>query len=477
MPRIRAIALVLLLATLALVLSSCSSSTGSTASFTIDVPLGSTAHATLQASDGHVLKTATLSASGTVTFDGAPSDSLVTVSMQAQTGSSSSTPTQDYASLTVPTSLAANHDFFMLPTVSGANVTVSGACPSNATSTTSILVYEGGGTAAAPATCTGTAPNLTFSTTLGVDPGNVAADGTVSLALLASNGGTAVATAGLLNQAFPNNAIAVAASDWTTSAPASNSATLQFPALPANQSATANFGVAALEQGLPVPVQNEAGATAGTGATSASMSAAYAPIAAPSYLVNESFKNTFNNGSLNWSSTSTRQHSVTSLPVNETVDTQTDLWPLLQSFSWSSSGSVTVAYGANAGTKAATFRSALVGVNDTATHTSKAWEFLDAPTPATPGTLAFPELPASMSAYVPTPVASANGNNSAELFFTDGKVPMTGLAALGILTPFTFFGPPTTGTGNVHTLQASTNAPLNPASVGNGASVPLIGLR
>lgn len=453
MRKLKAVGVSILLAGVALVLSSCTNSSNGTAvSFTLAVPSGMTAHATLQGSDGSVVQTKSIpSDTKLVTFTNPPSGSMVTISMYAPAYNGSGNPSQDvYVSLTVPTSAAAGQAFFVEPIAASETVTVSGACAATAYSVR-ILGWTS-------ATCSG-APGGTFSTSINFDSSQLQSDGTLSLALLGlDNSSNAVAYATLLDRNFTSNqTITVAASNWTTpTTMPTNSVEMDFPALGASESNDMYFDVALPRKGQYVELQGNSAYTSTP--TSITATAPYAPVSGSSYLASENYSMDYSDGSLNWMAQTIRQHAVSSLPLNETLDTQTDLWPVLKDVSWNATGgSPAITFTANAGTMAATTSLAFVDSFDsTGNGTYKEWDLFGTGTSS--GTLQFPDLPSSLSAYAPHPVDSSVGYNDALVAFTN----------LDLSTLYSaFFGTLFTIPSTFNLTLAETNAPLHPASVGS----------
>jgi hypothetical protein len=471
----------LTLGALALVLTSCGSST-SPLSFTLFVPNGISAHATIQGSDGHVISTQTVNA-GTQQVDlaGVPPDALVTVSMYAPNGNANHE--KDYYNLTVPASLAVGHKVMLVqPIDNNVPVTVTFTCPAGATTVS--WAASGIQNGSSVACSSGTFTVNSFSTEL-------QSDGTISILLIAYNGTTPVSYAKKLDQDISSGTITVASGDWSTGAPSTYASTMDFPALPANEGASMTFqaNVTRLGQTLDVLLSPASAVTSTTGATSLSVSAPGVPISGASYNLWDTFGLDYSDSTgLSWTSQSLHAHQATSLPAHQTIDTTaSDLWPTLNDAHWvSNGGSPALSYQTNPGLSTATFAMANVYEKDTSASPAvvRSWAYFGNPN-ATAGTFQFPQLPSALSAYVPHPVATP-ADNQASLAYTDFEPLLASTGLIGLVSGmtsfpigtvvFAAFGPgSTSGLPNAfHVVMASTNH-ITTSAV--GPARPYIGLR
>ncbi len=441
----------LTLGALAFVLSSCSSTGGGTAplSFSLLVPSGITAHATLQAKDGSVLQTQAVPA-GTkeVSFTGAPADSLVTVSMEAPYQNANSQV--DYLNLTLPASVVAGHQVYLVyPIDNSVTVNVTVNCPTGASS----VDWWASGSDSGSATCP------TGSITLNTSSSALQSDGTLSMVLIAyDSSNNPVDFATKLDQNIASGAFTVATSDWSGKAPATNHATFDFPAIQTNESASASVSASVVRKGQPfdvVPYQSANTSTVGD--SSLTLSGPGVPVSGAQYELMEQYSRSFTSSAgVNWGSASGRVHQVSALPFNETVNAGTDLWPAIADAHWvANGGSPTITYATNAGTKAATYAVADVRTNDStgSPTVTKEWIFFGDPS-AFSGTIQFPDMPSSLSAYVPTPVTTATPGitDEASFIFTDFQLPPYLLG----LTPG-FYAPNLGLPTSYHVLEVSSN--------------------
>ncbi|HKI57826.1 MAG TPA: hypothetical protein VKA00_01250 [Trueperaceae bacterium] len=432
MRTLKMLAGVLTLVALTFVLSSCGTSSAPL-SFSILVPSGVTAHATLQGSDGHVISTQAFDA-GTkeVTFTDAPANALVTISMYAP--NTNANTEKDYYNLTAPASIVAGHQvLFVQPIDNYIPVTVTLTCPSSAASVHWMTSGFNSGTAS----CTsGTFSANTYSSSL-------QSDGTMSMALIAyDSSSNPVAYATKLDQNVDAGAFTISASDWSSSAPPTNTSQVNFATLPANQSATWNLEAFVSRRGQPFDVQASNPSASTTSGSTLSVSAPAVPVSGATYNIIDGFTQTYSDSSgLSWTSNSMHGHQVSSLPVNETVTAGTGIWPTLNDAHWvNNGGSPTLTYQSNSGTSAATFAMANVfEVDNTSTPTvARSWTFFGNPS-AFSGTFQFPDLPSSLSAYVPTPVASTAGSNSANVAFSDIQPVLYSSSLFGLIGSFGSF--------------------------------------
>lgn len=420
----------LTLGVLALVLTSCGTSTAPL-SFTLFVPGGVAAHATVQGSDGHVISTQAFNA-GTQQVDlaGVPSDALVTVSMYAP--NVNATNEKDYYNLTVPASIVAGHQVMLVEPISNAvNITVTFTCPAGATTVSWMgSEYRSGSSVS----CSSGSFTFNPSST------SLQSDGTYSMVLIAYNGATPVDYATKLDQNISSGGFTVSAGDWAGSAPLTNTSEMDFPALPANESASMGLEAFVMHGGQPFDVQpsNPNASTSTAGTTSLSVSAPAVPVSGASYSIADNFDYTYSDTTgLTWDSESVRLHQVSALPIHEVTDTTgSSLWPTLNDAHWvNNGGSPTLTYQKNAGTSAATFAMADVFEVDNSASpvVARSWLYFGNPN-ATSGTFQYPDMPSSLSAYVPTPVATAAGTNYASLGYSDFEPVLISSGLIGLIS-------------------------------------------
>lgn len=456
---------------LVLVLTSCGGGGTSPFSFTLLVPTGMTAYATLQGSDGSVITSKAVD-SGTkeVSFADAAADSLVTVSMQGPYQNANNE--MDYLNLTVPTSTVAGKQVYLVyPVDNPVTVNVSFAC--GTTGTPDHIRWWSSGYESGTATCAGGTFTInTYSTEL-------QSDGSISMVLIgydASN--NPIDYAVLLDRNINSGALTINNTAWAGSAPSTAGATFSFPSIQTTDSAYANFQIGVTRKGQPFDIMPSlSGSTSTVTDTSLAMSGGAVPVGGATYNAQEGYTRTYSDPSgFGWDSMTQRQHQLASIPTNEPIDTSSDLWPVLANPHWvDNGGSPTLSYTANAGASAATFALASITTNDGsgATDIYKTWIIAGVPN-AFGGTIQFPDMPSSLSTFVPTPLAMGPSTfNDAAMLFTDFDVPLF-LLGLG---PVPFFG--NAGVpSSYHLLQAETNH-VTTSSIGSThrPARPYLGIR
>lgn len=414
------------LAALTFVLTSCSSGTSGNGggtqplSFTVLVPTGMTAYATLQTGEGSVVETKTVDpGTKSVRFTDAATDSLVTVSMEAPYGNAGSRI--DYLNLTLPAGTVSGHEVYVIdPIANAVSVDVTLTCPTGANDVGWWASGGKGGTALCSA---GTFTVQTTSDAL-------QSDGTLSMVLIAYDStGAPIDYVTKLDQNIASGSLTVAASDWTGSPPPTDSATFTFPALQTGDGVAASLTSWAILNGQRLsigPVLN--GSTSTAGSDSIAVAGEGVPVSGAQYNVYEKYTRTFSGtGGANWRSYSIRDHGVPAVPFTENVAAGSDVWPALDDAHWvDNGGSPTIAYTPNAGTAAATFAYAVSATSDTTTTpvVNKTWFFFAIPH-AFDGTVQYPDMPASLSGFVPTALPTGTSTtNRADLFFADFQMPL-----------------------------------------------------
>lgn len=445
---------------LAIVLSSCASPSGgstsspsSTLSFTVDVPSNAAAWVTVEKSDGSVFKSASVPVgSHQVSFQNVPTGAVVTASMKGPMGLYNSTTGKtstftEYSSASYLASTVAGQAFYFYnPT--NYSFTISGPCPSNSTASTKVtplsyqqldaygLYYDRYFTAMSCVADSSYASGFGFTGTVYVPPTSQQTDGAYSVSLIAfdsaSSGQPITAYALKLDQLVPGQSVTFTASDWhPESAMGTNTAHLTMPAVPSNETAGLGFDVAALHKGQPLPLQRFATQFGGSSVTSVTTSAPYIPYVASQYEMNQDYLLEFNGTSGGqWSSAAIRHRTLASLPIGgssgQSLSTS-DFWPLITDLRWSTSGGLNETFTPNTATKSAAFAYAYVQSWDFQNKVYRFWEDDAAVGAGTSGKVAYPELPASLSAYVPVPSAASNGGTWAHLSFSSYD-PLTGQA-------------------------------------------------
>lgn len=408
MRTLKALTGTLVLATLAIALTSCSRGTAPL-SFTMLVPAGTAAHATLQASDGSVIQTEAV-AVGTqeVSFTDAPADSLVTISVYDPHGNASTE--KDYYNLTTPSRRVAGHEVMLVqPPTASVTVTVTVNCPGTVST---VDIMASGNNGYNGLSCAGG----TGSVAIGFDTSDLQPDGSISLVVEGFDASSnPVDSAVKLDQNVDNGTATIATSDWTGNAPVTDTSEMTFPAIGANESASMAFSVMGEHAGRQLNLQPTT-PTAGTGTvgqTSLNVSTTATPASGVTFDVTDEFKRSTADGAAVWQSDSVRSRQVSSLPIHEIIDTTSDMWPTIADPRWvDNGGSPTIAYQSNAGTRAATFAYAWVESNDGAGSPTiyRSWIIYGAPN-ATNGTIQFPDMPSSLGAFVPGPVPTTSSSN------------------------------------------------------------------
>jgi hypothetical protein len=424
----RKFTVLLVLTAAAFILAACSNGSDSnkptpptttTLSFKVNVAGGTEAHVVVQKADGTVLQSKDLSADDRqVSFNNVPAGALVTALAKTMGVSSGwNDPHTIYGAVTYPASYVANHTFFFNPpNTFSLDATISGPCPAGSDSNTEIEIWvtnyyfsafcqdQGGG-------------SFTFSGDIFLDSSTIQSNSDYSLHLLAAtnNGSDDIAYAILLDRTPSQlqQGISLSAGDWKTDF-GTNRVTATFPALTRNQWAYAYVYADARYQGQWLNIQNFSSSVA-AGETSAVATGSYIPVSVgwDRGWRGIGIGTPKDDGNL-YSFAETWDSHIT-LPINDTIALGTDVWPPATSLGWTDGKAPVLHYTYNGPAAAGAY--ATLDQQGFAQNIERQWDFYPTVGVGTSGTIAFPQLPGALAAYLPKNATSRQDyDNTASVY-------------------------------------------------------------